>query len=167
MTLYSIFFLNLEKEETINAKAPPEKQENNDDESKSRLKPPARSSHSFLSGDKEQDIKHSIASQTSVKSPVPTTSVIQKPPDKSESAKIEFNQKPTSNESKKSLKKRKLTTTSRSKKSQKEANEEVNKVQKHRKESRTQDVILVEEDSLLATMDLGGTTIPAEPIKNE
>ena len=35
-----------------------------------------------------------------------------------------------------------------------------------RLKTRRKDAILEEEDSLHATMDLGGTTIPAEPIKN-
>ena len=101
------------------------------------------------------------------KSPDSTTSVIQKPTDKTESAKIKSNQKPTLNQSKKSLKERKSTTASRNKKLQKKVHRKVNKLHKQKIESGTKDVILVEEDSLLATMDLGGTTIPAEPTKND
>ena len=160
------FFLNLDKEETINARPTPEKQEINDVESKSWLKPSDVSSQPFLSGDKEHDIKPSIVSNILVKPPVSTTAVVEKPSDKTESAKIESNQKPTSKESRKSIKGRKPTTSSRRKKLQKMAHAKITKVQKHKKESRTKDVILVEEDSLHATMDLGGTTIPAEPTNN-
>ena len=131
------------------------------------MKPPDRSCQSFLPGDKEYNRRPSISSEMLLKSPVSTTSAIKKPPDKIESVKIESNQKPTSNQSKKAFKGRKSTTASRSKKLQKKVHRKVNKVHKEKIEKGTKDVILVEEDSLHATMDLGGTTIPAEPTKND
>ena len=70
-----------------------------------------------------------------------------------------------SNKSKKALKRSKMMNTIKNRKMRKKIDVKTNVVQKDARKPKAKDVIVEEEDSLHATMDLGGTTIPAEPIK--
>ena len=130
------------------------------------MKEPAPPIQSSLHQDERHNVNPLITSKHLKNSSESTTVIMtDQSPDTSTLDKKEPVPVTASNKSKKALKRSKMMNTIKNRKMRKKIDVKTNVVQKDARKPKAKDVIVEEEDSLHATMDLGGTTIPAEPIK--
>jgi len=143
-----------------------DKMEHNEVRPKSWLEIPDSSSHSFLHLNMEHDETPASKSLTSIKLPdSKAVKLINKSQEESTIDKSKSKIVSITKKSKKLEKRRKLAATSKNANSTKKLPGKIEKVRKERKEPKAKEIIVEEEDSLHSAMDLGGTTIPADPIK--
>ena len=130
------------------------------------MKEPAPPIQSSLHQDERHNVNPLITSKHLKNSSESTTVIMtDQSPDTSTLDKKEPVPVTASNKSKKALKRSKMMNTIKNRKMRKKIDVKTNVVQKDARKPKAKDIIVEEEDSLHATMDLGGTTIPAEPIK--
>ena len=160
-----MFILKLGKQENKVVKPTSDKIERNEAQPKAWLKGSDGSNHSFLHKNIEHGETPTSESLTSIE-PLDSKSltITDKPQIESKVHNTNSKGVSSSNKSKKLAKRRKLTASLKNKESTRNP---PRKVEKEQVETKAKETIAEEEDSLHATMDLGGTTIPAEPIKTD